>query len=96
MTADLLRKIIGKNIKYNRLLNGYTQEKLCEKTATSVTHLREIENGKTNISLNKLSDFINILNITDIKTILDDKILSVKFPNNITEFNEWKKSNKII
>ncbi len=89
MTADLLRKIIGKNIKYNRLLNGYTQEKFCEKVAISVTHLREIENGKINISLNKLSDFINILNITDIKTLLDDKVLSVKFPDNINKFNEW-------
>lgn len=65
-------RLLGLTIAYYRKLRGLTQAELAEATNLSRTHISNIEapNGKTSISLNKLFDIADVLEVT-VKDLFD-------------------------
>lgn len=61
---DFNYKIIGENIRKLRLEKQYTQEYLAEKIGVNTSHVSNIENHKTNISLPTLVKVCNALGTT--------------------------------
>ena len=58
-------RLLGLTIAYYRKLRGLTQAELAEATNLSRTHISNIEapNGKTSMSLNKLFDIADVLEV---------------------------------
>lgn len=65
-------RLLGLTIAYYRKLRGPTQAELAEATNLSRTHISNIEapNGKTSISLNKLFDIADVLEVP-VKDLFD-------------------------
>lgn len=65
-------RLLGLTIAYYRKLRGLTQAELAEATNLSRTHISNIEapNGKTSISLNKLFDIAEGLEVP-VKDLFD-------------------------
>lgn len=65
-------RLLGLTIAYYRKLRGLTQAELAEETNLSRTHISNIEapNGKTSISLNKLFDIADVLEVP-VKDLFD-------------------------
>lgn len=65
-------RLLGLTIAYYRKLRGLTQAELAEGTNLSRTHISNIEapNGKTSISLNKLFDIADVLEVP-VKDLFD-------------------------
>lgn len=65
-------RLLGLTIAYYRKLRGLTQAELAEATNLSRTHISNIEapNGKTSISLNKLFDIADVLEVP-VKDLFD-------------------------
>lgn len=65
-------RLLGLTIAYYRKLRGLTQAELAEVTNLSRTHISNIEapNGKTSISLNKLFDIADVLEVP-VKDLFD-------------------------
>ncbi len=58
-----LRRLFGRNLKYYRLSNGYTQEIFADMTDTSISYISNVENGKYGPSFDKILIFSEKLNI---------------------------------
>ena len=65
-----LYKIVGKNIQKQRLIQGYTQETFAELMGVSWSYVSKIEAGFLNLSLGKILEIANYLNI-DIQLLLN-------------------------
>jgi len=65
-------RLLVLTIAYYRKLRGLTQAELAEATNLSRTHISNIEapNGKTSISLNKLFDIADVLEVP-VKDLFD-------------------------
>ncbi len=65
-------RLLGLTIAYYRKLRRLTQAELAEATNLSRTHISNIEapNGKTSISLNKLFDIADVLEVP-VKDLFD-------------------------
>lgn len=64
---------IGNEIRYYRIKRKLSQEKLAEKSNLSLNFISKLETGRVNnISLNKLLDICNALNIRLGKIVGDD------------------------
>lgn len=65
-------RLLGLTIAYYRKLRGLTQAELAGATNLSRTHISNIEapNGKTSISLNKLFDIADVLEVP-VKDLFD-------------------------
>lgn len=65
-------RLLGLTIAYYRKLRGLTQAELAEATNLSRTHISNIEapNGKPSISLNKLFDIAEVLEVP-VKDLFD-------------------------
>lgn len=65
-------RLLGLTIAYYRKLRGLTQAELAEATNLTRTHISNIEapNGKTSISLNKLFDIADVLEVP-VKDLFD-------------------------
>lgn len=65
-------RLLGLTLAYYRKLRGLTQAELAEATNLSRTHISNIEapNGKTSISLNKLFDIADVLEVP-VKDLFD-------------------------
>lgn len=65
-------RLLGLTIAYYRKLRGLTQAELAEATNLSRTHISNIEapNRKTSISLNKLFDIADVLEVP-VKDLFD-------------------------
>ena len=65
-------RLLGLTIAYYRKLRGLTQAELAEATNLSRTHISNLEapNGKTSISLNKLFDIAEVLEVP-VKDLFD-------------------------
>jgi transcriptional regulator with XRE-family HTH domain len=59
----MTKKEIGEIIKKRRIELGMSQKQLAELTKTHVQHIPNIEAGKTNITINRLSIFLDELNL---------------------------------
>lgn len=66
--TELLKKF-GLNVKIARLKKGLTQEQLAELMNIHLTYIARIETGKINMSLAKILELANTLNI-DINKLL--------------------------
>lgn len=58
-----LKKLFGRNLKFYRLYNGFTQETFSDITNTSISYISGIENGKYGPSFDKILIFSEKLNI---------------------------------
>ena len=67
--TDLLKKF-GKNVKIERIKQDLTQEKLAEIMNVSQSYIANIERGKANMSLGKVLELANFLNV-DIAILLN-------------------------
>ena len=67
-------RLLGITISYYRKARGYTQAQLAEEVNISRTHMSNIEapNSHTSLSLNKLMDIAEALEIP-LKTLFDFK-----------------------
>ena len=63
MNKKDLYKIVGKNIKKQRLIQGYTQETFAELMGVSWSYVSKIEAGILNLSLGKILEIADYLNI---------------------------------
>ncbi len=70
MDRKTLLKRFGKNVKIERIKQDLTQEKLAEIMDVSQNYIANIECGKANMSLAKVLELANYLNI-DISKLLD-------------------------
>jgi len=69
MTKKEFLKIIGKNIQQQRKNKGYTQETFAELMHVTWSYASKIECGILNLSLGKIYDIANFLEI-DVKELL--------------------------
>ena len=69
--SELLKKF-GKNVKIERIKKDLTQEQLAEKMNVSQNYLACVENGRQNMSLGKILELANALEI-DIEMLLTFK-----------------------
>ena len=58
-----LYKIVGKNIQKQRLIQGYTQETFAALMGVSWSYVSKIEAGILNLSLGKILEIADYLNI---------------------------------
>ena len=63
MNKKTLLKKFGKNVKIERIKQDLTQEKLAEIMDVSQNYIANIECGKANMSLAKVLELANYLNI---------------------------------
>ena len=68
-----LYKIVGKNIQKQRLIQGYTQETFAELMGVSWSYVSKIEAGILNLSLGKILEIADYLNI-EVDLLLNTKI----------------------
>ena len=59
----MIAKILSKNLKYYRIKNELSQEKLAEKCNLSRNYISDLENTKSNPTLNTLNVLAKVLNI---------------------------------
>ena len=59
----MIAKILSKNLKYYRIKNELSQEKLAEKCNLSRNYISDLENTKSNPTLNTLNVLAKALNI---------------------------------
>lgn len=69
LKKDILKKI-GKNIQQERLKKGLTQETFAELMDVSWSYVSKIESGVINLSIGKINEIANYLDI-DINILLD-------------------------
>ena len=67
-----LYKIIGKNIQNQRHIQGYTQETFAELMGVSWSYVSKIEAGILNLSLGKILEIADYLNI-EVDLLLNTK-----------------------
>ena len=63
MEKKKLLKIIGKNIQIARQSKGLTQETFAELMGVSWSYVSKIESGIINLSIGKINEIANYLNI---------------------------------
>lgn len=75
---------LGLKIKELRQKNGFTQDKLAEMVSCNTSHISNIENNHTKVSLNVLLAIANVLN-TSIDYLLSEQYenLSLALDNEI-------------
>lgn len=69
---ELDYKAIGHRIKKKRLERGLTQEQIVDRTGVSNSHISNIENAKTKVSLPTLVLIANTLQVTTDELLCDN------------------------
>ncbi len=84
MQQEIDYKKLGIKIKESRQKKGLTQDKLAEMVSCNTSHISNIENNHTKVSLNVLLAIANVLN-TSIDYLLSDQYenLSLALDNEI-------------
>lgn len=72
MNKETLLKRFGKNVKIERIKQDLTQEQFAEIMGVSHAYLASIERGKENMSLAKVLELAQFLNV-DIENLLNFK-----------------------
>ncbi len=68
---------LGKRVKERRVINKLSQEELATRIGVSIQHVSNIENNRTKISLEKLVDLANELNVT-VDFLLCDSVTAAR------------------
>ena len=75
-----VKKTIGENIKRHRKLNGWTQKELAEKVGLVKETISRIESGNHNITVDKLQEIADALEIGMEEICLENaKLISFRF-----------------
>lgn len=69
---ELDYKAIGHRIREKRLERGLTQEQIVDRTGVSNSHISNIENAKTKVSLSTLVLIANTLQVTTDELLCDN------------------------
>lgn len=69
LDRETLLNKFGLNVKIARLKKGWTQEEFADKLHKHLTHIGKIETGKVNMSLAKILELANAMDI-DINKLL--------------------------
>lgn len=69
MNKNELLKKFGKNVKIERIKKDLTQEQFAELLNVSTNYVACIENGRQNMSLGKILELANTLNINIVKLL---------------------------
>ncbi|WP_368490741.1 helix-turn-helix domain-containing protein [Clostridium sp. BJN0013] len=80
---------IGKKIKSLRLLNNYSTTKLSKEAGIAQSYLSDIESGKSNPTIEKLSKILDVFNISLAEFFTEDE--NIVLPR---EFKELLKDIK--
>lgn len=75
MTNEINYELLGKRIKELRSKKGLTQQDLAEKIFCNTSHISNIENNYTKVSLNSLLAIANSLDTT-IDSLLQDQYIN--------------------
>ena len=76
---ELDYKAIGERIKTARINKKFTQDKIAEMTELSNTHVSNIENGSTKVSLPTLVKIANLLEVSVDELLCDNLKKSFDF-----------------
>ena len=79
--------LVGRNIRYYRYKNGYSQEKLSELCSISDVYVSEIERGKSFPHVQVLERIIDVLEVEPYKLFIEDTAL-IKLPSNIRDYKK--------
>jgi transcriptional regulator with XRE-family HTH domain len=74
MTEQDLTNIFGRNIRFYRNINGWTQETLAEKIGVSKNTIWEIEMGRKFVRGARLVKFANLFNTSVYKLFVPNQI----------------------
>lgn len=72
---DINYQKLGMRIKKSRETMGLSQESFAEKADLSTTHISNIENGNSKVSLNSILTIANVLNVT-VDYLIRDSIIN--------------------
>ncbi len=70
LDKETLLKKFGLNVKIARMKKGWTQEEFAERLHKHLTHVGKIETGKENMSLAKVLELANALDVDVNKLLL--------------------------
>lgn len=82
-----LKQVLGRNIRYYRFKNNYTQERLAELLDISTTYMSDIECGKRNVSLDIIERISALFEIKYSDLFRSQK---EELPNKITYYKNEK------
>lgn len=88
-----LRDILKTNIKYYRIKANLTQEDLAEKANVTSKYISDLERGIFNVSLEKLEQIANTLNI-EAYLLLKDDFRDVVIPTKVDMVTKTRKSKR--
>ena len=88
-----LRDILKTNIKYYRIKADMTQEDLAENANVTAKYISDLERGIFNVSLEKLEQIAEALNIEAYLLLKDDYINEV-IPTKVDMVTKTRKSKK--
>lgn len=93
MLKRSLRNIIKTNIKYYRIKKNLTQEDLAEKVNLTSKYISDLERGVFNVSLEKLEQIANVLNI-EAYLLLKDNFKNEVIPPKVDMVTKTRKSKR--
>lgn len=79
-----LKKVFGKNIKYYRFKNKFTQATLSEKAGISSTYLSEVERGQHSVDFDVIYSLAKSLGIEPYELFVKNK--NIQLPRRIDMF----------
>ena len=88
-----LRDILKTNIKYYRIKANLTQEDLAEKADVTSKYISDLERGIFNVSLQKLEQIANALNI-EAYLLLKDDFKDMTIPTKVDMDTKTRKSKR--
>lgn len=88
-----LRDILKTNIKYYRIKANLTQEDLAEKADVTSKYISDLERGIFNVSLEKLEQIANALNI-EAYLLLKDDFKDMTIPTKVDMVTKTRKSKR--
>ena len=88
-----LRDILKTNIKYYRIKANLTQEDLAEKADVTSKYISDLERGIFNVSLEKLEQIANALNI-EAYLLLKDDFRDEVIPTKVDMVTKTRKSKR--
>ena len=88
-----LRDILKTNIKYYRIKANLTQEDLAENANVTAKYISDLERGIFNVSLEKLEQIANALNI-EAYLLLKDDFRDVVIPTKVDMVTKTRKSKR--
>ena len=78
-----LKQIFGKNVKYYRYKNNYTQEKFSERVNLNASYISELENGNYGPTFEKIEEIAKVLGVKPHILFQENVNTHKKLPNRV-------------